>query len=292
MKKADLILCADIHIMENTPICRTDDFLQAQWDKLDFISDLQSKHDCPVACAGDFFNHWKPSPFLLTETIKHIPNNFCTIYGDHDIPSRNFNLIHKSGLRTLEKAGAVTIVQGGHGIDKHLDTLAIEEPSVVIKGRKILLWHLLVWKEELPFPGCTTGNAAALLKKYPDFDCIVTGDNHKPFTQKYEKRLLVNTGSMLRMRADQIDYRPAAWLYYAKTNTVVKAYFPIKKGVVSREHLEDTQRHNDRIDAFVGAFQSIKRPELDFEKNVHSFVANNKVPLVIRDILNSKFHKK
>lgn len=291
MKKADAIFVADVHLMEHTPVCRVDDFETAQWDKLDFLSDLQKKNDCGVYCAGDLFDHWKASPLLLTKTMLHIPERFHTIFGDHDIPSRNFKMLEKSAIRTLETAGYLTVVDGGHGVDKINDKMVFDEPSVIIKGRKILLWHLLVWKNTLPFPGCETGNAKKILKRYPEFDCIVTGDNHVPFTETHSKRLLVNTGSMMRIRADQIDYRPAAWLYYAKTNIVKKVYFPINDNVVSRKHLEETQKHNDRIDAFIGAFQSVERPELDFEKNVDSFFSNNKVPLVIRDIINSKFNK-
>ena len=46
-----------------------------------------------------------------------------------------------------------------------------------------------------PFPGATGGNAINILKKYPQFDLIVTGDNHQSFSVEYEGRLLVNTGT-------------------------------------------------------------------------------------------------
>ena len=62
----DFILCADIHLMESTPICRLDDFVeQTQWRKLQWLKDLAIKHNCPVLCSGDLFDYWKPSPALL-----------------------------------------------------------------------------------------------------------------------------------------------------------------------------------------------------------------------------------
>ena len=66
IQQASAILCGDVHLREDSPICRTDDVWAAQWKKIDFISDLQKTHDCPVLCSGDLFDYWKPSPNLLT----------------------------------------------------------------------------------------------------------------------------------------------------------------------------------------------------------------------------------
>ncbi|KKL99820.1 hypothetical protein LCGC14_1810530, partial [marine sediment metagenome] len=85
--KPDLILTSDWHLREDTPICRTDDFWSAQWNKVDQVMALQSKYDCPILHAGDLFHHWKPSPYLLSETIDHLQGSrFYTVYGQHDLP--------------------------------------------------------------------------------------------------------------------------------------------------------------------------------------------------------------
>ena len=60
IQQASAILCGDVHLREDSPICRTDDVWAAQWKKIDFISDLQKTHDCPVLCSGDLFDYWKP----------------------------------------------------------------------------------------------------------------------------------------------------------------------------------------------------------------------------------------
>ena len=75
------ILCSDLHLREDVPICRTDDYISAQWKKMDFIAELQLKHNCPVLCGGDFFDYWKPSPKLLSSAIMSIPADFWSIYG-------------------------------------------------------------------------------------------------------------------------------------------------------------------------------------------------------------------
>ena len=65
----DLILTSDWHLRESTPECRTDDFWEAQWKKIDFIKELSEKHGAFVFVAGDIFHHWKPSPNLIRKTI-------------------------------------------------------------------------------------------------------------------------------------------------------------------------------------------------------------------------------
>ena len=65
-KSADAILTADIHLTDKTPVSRTDDYIQAQERKLKFLAGLSQENDnCLILCAGDVFDHWKASPFML-----------------------------------------------------------------------------------------------------------------------------------------------------------------------------------------------------------------------------------
>jgi predicted phosphodiesterase len=285
MKKADAVLCGDIHLRLTTPIARTDDFVAAMWYKIKFINELALQHDCPVLCAGDFFDNWKPTPELLSAVIERLPAHWYTIYGDHDLPQHSYKLRHKSGLTTLKKAGALTIVKGGHGSDKGSNKLKSTDSSIVINGRKVFLWHILTWKDELPYPGCTNSNAMKLLKKYPEFDCIVTGDNHKPFIERYKGRILVNVGSMMRTRADQINYKPAVWLYYADKNDVVPVYLPIEENVISREHIEAKEERDNRIEAFISKVKTNFKLTMSFERNVKRFFNRNKTNQKVKEII-------
>ena len=278
MKKADLILCGDIHIRESVPICRTDDFFTAQWKKLSFIKDLQIKHNCPVLCSGDLFDHWKPSPELLSNTINFLPENFHTVYGNHDLPNHNLELESKCGAFTLWQAQIIGVFN-----TCHFGNLP-EEESITIKGKKILVWHKMVYKNELPFPGCTDPKARSILHNYPQFDLILTGDNHQPFTQEYKGRLLVNPGSMMRQEAGQIDYKPAVWLWYAETNTVEPVYLPIVKNTVTREHLEVAEKRESRIHAFVETLNTKGMDAISFEKNLEVFFQQNTIREDIKEI--------
>lgn len=285
-KTPDAILCSDIHLREQTenPVCRIDDWWVAQWKKIDFISDLQKQYGCPVIHAGDLFDHWKPSPHLLSMTIEHLPANFWTIYGQHDLPQHNLELAYKSGINTLERAGRLTIFNDCHfgQFPKEASMLMHLSKTETIK---VLVWHTFNFQGKTPWPGCEALPANKLLKKYPEYDLIVTGDNHQSFTEEYEGRLCINPGSMMRMTADQADFKPSVYLWYAETNTVKRVYLPIESDVISREHIDRKRERDDRLDAFVGRLNTEWEAEVSFEENVTRMIKENKVSEMIEKIV-------
>jgi DNA repair exonuclease SbcCD nuclease subunit len=282
-----LILCSDLHLREDTPICRTDDFVKAQWRKLDFISNLQKKYYCSVLCGGDLFDHWKPSPNLLRLAILHLPKQFYTIYGQHDLPQHNLELAHKCGINVLEAGKHLTVLEGVHWgqIPPQKPRLWHTFSMIGKTPRSILVWHKMNWKGHIPWPGCPDPSALRLLKKYPQYDLIVTGDNHQTFTQEYEERWLVNPGSMMRMDADQEEHKPCVFLWYAETNEIKRVYIPIEQGVISREHIELKKNRDNRIDAFVTRLDSEWKAALSFEDNLEIFRKKNKVDPAIMQII-------
>lgn len=277
--KADAILCGDVHIRDTKPKCRTDDFEEAQWEKLKFISDLQVEHDCPVLCSGDLFDYWKPSLHLLAKTVERLPKQFYTVYGNHDLPQHNLELVHKSGVHLLDKADVLNVLPGVHWGMK-----PVKEDIIKVAGKKAIAWHIHTYKKKEPWPGCASPKAIGLLKRYPEFDLILTGDNHLPFVQKYDGRVLVNPGSMTRQTADQIDFKPRVYLYYAKANEVQPIYLPIRKGVVSREHLEEKQNKENRIHAFISSLDGDMK-YFNFEKDLLSFIERNPIKKKTKEII-------
>ncbi|MFP4025770.1 MAG: metallophosphoesterase family protein [Thiohalospira sp.] len=284
-KKATAILTADWHLREDIPDCRTDDFETAQWDKIRFISDLQKKHNCPVLHAGDLFHHWKPSPRLITLAIRYLPDNFYTIYGQHDLPQHNIQLSEKCGINTLIEAGKIKLLDGCHW-----DQVP-EYESFMIDNKKILVWHIMTYTGVAPWPGCVAPQSMKLLKKYPQFDLILTGDNHKPFTVVYKKRLHVNPGNITRQAADQINYHPRIYLWYIETNTVEAVYLPISDGVISKEHLERKQKRDNRIEAFVERLNTEWESGISFEENLQRFKQNNNIPNEVMQIIYKSIEK-
>jgi len=298
-KTPTAILTSDWHLRETIPICRTDNYWKAQWKKVDYISMLQKKYNCPVIHAGDLYDKWKITTYLSKVTMQHLPNQFHTIYGQHDLPSHSIQLSEKCGIDLLQEAGKLTVLNhknpliSGKSIIYGLQwsqlfptKLEDDAPLICLEDNDkiVLVWHHLTYQQK-PFPGASGGMAAGLLRKYPQFDLIVTGDNHQAFTEEHEGRLLVNPGSLMRMDADQIDFKPRVYLWYADTNTVTPVYLPIEEGVVSRDHIDRVEQRNNRIDAFISKLDGDWKAGTSFEQNLEEFKKKNQVRDKIMDII-------
>ena len=286
-KKASAILTGDWHLREDTPLCRVDDYWEEQWRKVDFISDLQIKHQCPVLHSGDLFNHWKPSPYLLTKTIEFLPDKFYTIFGNHDLPQNNIEMREKCGIEVLSRTGVLSVLTGHHWNQSHPKKTIIPS-GLNIFQKKVLVWHVMVWQGNQPWPGCTDPEANKLLRNTKGFDLILTGHNHKAFVVEQDGRLLINPGSIIRMSADQIDYKPRVYLWFEEDNTVKPVYIPIDpSGVVavSRVHLEQVKERDDRIEAFITKLNMDWSTEVSFRKNLDEFFSNNPVPGKVKDLV-------
>lgn len=307
IEKPSAILTGDWHLRETNPICRTDDFWEAQWKKVDFISALQKKYDCPVLHSGDLFDHWKPSPYLLATAIKKIPDQFFTVYGNHDLPQHSLEQKEKCGLEVLKSADSLKVFDGCHweatpGIGSHyinFDEGKNEEfcyydgegdyinPFQGMEEIKaVLVWHVMTFpKGKPPWPGCEDLPADEILEKYPEFDLILTGHNHKTFTHESDGRVLINPGSLTRMSADQGDHKPSVFLWWAKSNTIKQIEIPHERNVISREHVDQPQQRKERLEAYINNMESGWQIGLSFEKNLERFFSKNKVTKKIREII-------
>lgn len=293
MGKPTAILSADMHLREDTPICRTDDYFAAQAKKIKFLSDLQREHDCPILDAGDVFDNWKPSPYLLGWVIANLPNKsmLLTVPGNHDLPQHNMENIEKSGLSVLHKAKMIWILherERNHcsGFTAHgFPYQSVIQPPIEMARSNVALSHQMTWHLKKPYLGCTAGSAMKLLQKHKEYDLIVTGDNHQPFVVEHEGRLLVNPGSMMRMTAAQKDHRPRVYLWYAEGRKVRPVYYPIEKDVISREHIERTESRDERIEAFVTRLKGECEIGLSFEKNLEEFMDKNKTSTAVKELI-------
>jgi predicted phosphodiesterase len=282
VKKPDLILCSDMHLREDSPTCFIGDWHQEQWKAVEFVRNLQAKYKCPVIHAGDLFHHWKPSPSLISQALWFLPEQFYTIYGQHDLPQHSLELKSKSGLHTLEVAGKIKVLSECHfGQEPNKGSLFFPNRET---DRTVLVWHHLTYINP-PYPGATGGNAIATLRKYSQFDLIVTGDNHQSFYTTYEGRILVNPGNLTRQVADQADFQPRVALWYADTNTIEWVNIPIQEGVITREHIEVKQQRDSRIDAFISKLDGDWVAGMSFEENLEAFFSKNQTRESVKQII-------
>lgn len=281
MKDVSAILCADLHLREDTPACRLDDYRAAQSAKLDFIHKLRRELDVPVLCAGDVFHSWRCSVGLVTWAMTHLPHYgapghcqdcFYVVAGQHEIPYHKLSEIQRSPLYLLVQAGRAqraNIAKQMYGFSVLGADFGVPLPfrKGEVEETDVLLAHHMVWHGEKPYPSAPDeGNAQELLERSP-FRTIVTGDNHKPFVLRHKGKLLVNCGSMMRMDVSQHDYKPCVWLWSFKTNEAEAVPLPIVEGVVDREHHVAKQERDERVQDFISKLGEVD-VTLDFRENL------------------------
>lgn len=284
--KYDLIIGADLHIREDAPACRTDNYLAAQFSKMYFIRQLCNEHDCPFVVAGDIFDHWKPSPYILSRCLELLPHKIICVPGQHDLPGHNLQEIVKTGLNTLVQAGRVIILSGGRStVAGHSATVfgwsygeVAEDPDMEAPKR-ILLWHQLTCLNKQPWPGAEATTSGALIKKLDKFDLIVTGDNHQQFCVKVDngKRWVVNPGSMMRMSSDQEFFHPAVY-GWKEDGSITRIPLPIKDGVVkpTGNKNKNKESRDTRMESYILKAQKNYETKLSFTKNLEQYFKNNK----------------
>lgn len=295
-RRPTAILTSDIHLRDDQPICRLDNFWETVNRKITWLKNLQEQHNCPILDAGDLFHHWKPSPFLLRWAIENLPNNMHSVAGNHDLPNHSLDLYEKSGLAVLEAAGKLTVLKTTHLISSAVvHPFHWEEGLAAVVQRntqlqQIALCHVMTYQGRKPYPGCTDPGASSLLKKMKGYDLVVTGHNHQSFSVEYEGRRLVNPGGLWRMSADEIDRKPSVWLWYSEDNSVEQIFVPIEEGVISREHITTKEERDDRIEAFVSKLSGDFEVGLSFEKNLEQFFSTNRIRLAVKDIVWEAVH--
>jgi len=273
------IISGDLHLRDDIPICRTDNFWEAQANKIHWLNDLQEKYECPILDAGDMFNTWKPSYYLVQWAIKNLPNGMITIPGNHDLPQHNLELFTKCGLGVLAAAKVLKVLRGE---DVEIPDLRISSfPwNYKLDNQRygdIALCHVMTYQGRNPWPGCTAMGALELLKFMKGFDLVITGHNHKSFVVEHHGRLLVNPGSLTRQTVDQVSHKPCVYLWYANDNHVEPVYAPIQENVINREHIEKIEDRETRIDAFVDRLSGDFSINLSFEDNLEKFFSANRV---------------
>ena len=268
----DLIIAGDLHASEQTPECRTDNYLDALCAKIKWMTDLQKKYKCPIVLPGDLFDKWLVTSELFNRLLEVWPTgHVLAVPGQHDLPQHSIEQQYRCGYETLVRMRKIVDlskgdcwVQANHAI---YGLAWGQEPFVPQHTNSILVWHTTTWMDPIK-PGDQKGHATRLLAKHKGYDLIITGDNHQTFTTTCEKRLLVNAGSVMRKRADQIDFKPCVFLWDSKTNTIKQQFIPIIKDAVSRKKIEQQKAREERENVFVSRLNSTDEVSLSFDENV------------------------
>mgnify|MGYP001558409873 CR=1 FL=1 len=296
MKNPTLLLSADLHIRSDVPENRIDDFLQEQERKIGFILDLSNKYKCPIVVAGDIGDKPKWENWLLEKYIKKFKSHRQKIYvlpGQHDLPNHRLDKLKESGLGVLVASKAIFSI----------DNLFIQNPEVGLIyefpfGKKInhsvadtypsnniAFIHQLISQSKLWEGQENFTSAKSLLKKFPEYGLIVSGDNHQSFVEEYKGRLLVNPGSIMRSTIAQFSHKPKIYLWKAEKNEIEEIEIPIKpsKEVFNLLSINKQGKRDERMSAFVESLKSDCEFKMSFKDNLNKFLIENKIEQKIKD---------
>ena len=285
-----LLFTGDMHLRPDVPVCRTDDFLVAQWGKFQYIQEYAEKNQLAWIDAGDVFHKAVLPLVFVNEVLRKMDINIrAGIMGNHDLPAHNIGRVWESAWGALRAAGFIESTLGAEptyvdmekmlGVDIYGVNYGEEIPEPYennIKEINVLVMHDMVYASRKDIiPNAPGGLAKRILQDNPKYDIIVTGHNHQSFMVEIHGRYLVNVGSMTRQTADQADHIPkfAVWTPDAGLEWVMLEY-PVD--VVSREHIDKKEQKEEELNAFVVTLQDTDQVSLSFEDNVETVIQETK----------------
>jgi len=280
------ILTADWHIRDTTPRCRTDNYWMKQWNKINQVLQIAQEEDAVVLIAGDVFD----KPRVSNQTIEKFMSVLRTysdvlvlaIAGNHDLPGHNLDNLHRSAIGIMFQSG---LIGTQSTVFNNIIDLVHFGEEIPNEGN-ILVYHELMWYKKRPFPGAPeTGNAKTFFKKHKKhYDLILTGDNHQQFELYDDDCLMINPGPIMRMSADQWDFKPAVYLYDSEDGSFDIIELEVQDGVVQRDHIEEKKDKENRSKAFIKRMKDTDM-EMDFVQNMSNYIAANKINKKTEDII-------
>jgi len=272
------IFTSDWHIRSNSPVCRKDDFFQIQKKSLEVLRDVSLQEKAVIVVAGDIFDQARPDKSQELENMLIDIFSSCKVYfisGNHDLVYHRFENLDKCSVGVLSRQPNWFLLDRFE--DEFLSGFSFNE-EVQSNGKRILILHTFCDKTKNPFIA-SSETPSSLFQKYPEYNLIVTGDNHKGFVEKKRNKILFNPGCLVRQSVNEKYYKPQAFLFDPTNDEYEIIELPDSdEGVIDDSHLIIQKERDERLEKFIKRFQDGERIlELDFRNNVLNFIKENKI---------------
>jgi len=288
-----LVLINDFHLVASNPVCRTDNLVERQFDKLKFIIDYAAENGCVILSAGDLTDSprsWYLLP-KLSDMIRAAGVRWYAVFGQHD--TYNYSEKHRSAtnLGVLSSSGLIEILGSNPAIvseyalygcswagsipkpvdNNHVNVLCVHAPV----SMKPLFWD----HDYL--------DAAQFIEKHNDYKLILCGDIHRGFFyQSEDGRVIVNTGPVCRTDADEYMLRHQPCLYHIHTDPLLnllckKVIIPheTSEKVITRGHIEKAKHRELLLKDFINMINEGTVDDVNFLNNIRDQYKNLPGPL-------------
>lgn len=297
---------SDLHLSDKRPKNRKDpNYKDVCFRKFTNILNICENNNIDtLIIGGDIFDYPTIPRYVVTEFLNIINTwdiEILVIPGQHDLR------YHAKGL---DNTPLGNVIAGGGMKLLHPDSVYKKEnikivgqgweEKITIPG-DILVTHRMVTYKGPLFPGQTDFiSAAALLNKYKNFKCIISGDNHKPHVLTKNGRLQINCGSIMRSNKSQINYKPEVWIIDTNDWKYIKNPIEIDKPEdvfdYNKIAMEETKQNardeaQEKIDAFVKTFSGKKGEKVKFQTVVKQVIKEVKPSKNVIDIIENILEK-
>lgn len=290
-KQVIAVTASDVHLSHTGPVARAaePDWYAAMARPLDEIAGLVAKYEAPLVVAGDIFDRWQAPPELINFALDCLPDCYA-VAGQHDTPNHLMSEINRSAYSTLIRAGKIK------PLDWHEPTLV--RPKLMLHGfnwgqppvpwrdidgyTHLAVVHAYIWKDGCSYPGAAEEQRVGKYRKaLKGYHAAVFGDNHKGFVVQGVPTIM-NCGTLLRRKLDEIDYRPTVGLLY-DDGSIEPHYLDVSKDLfidaplATREELD--------IQEFVEDLKQLGSDSLDFRAAIHQALDTRDVSSEVRTMV-------
>lgn len=279
-----LILLSDLHLTPETPVARLDDVAgDTQWGKLRFIFNYARKYKIGhVLQAGDFTDVTKSWELMqrLSEFLSEYQEiKIYAVRGQHDSYYRDMNNrrtimgVLDSLITAKHVPSSGTYLNDGVRVfgcdyEAHLPIMRpiINDVNILVIHRQILIKKF--WKVQEGYE-----YAPDFLKANKQYDLILCGDAHQRFIHQEGKRIICNTGPLLRLEASEnmFEHKPCFYIYDTaskKLETIEIPHAPASS-ILSREHLVTASARKESFANFVAQVKDASQTKsCKFERNL------------------------
>jgi predicted phosphodiesterase len=251
-KQPVCIFTSDLHFSDRQPPCRGEkDWLLYQQGVMEWLSDLCEQEAVPLVAVGDIFDRSRHTNELVNLVIDNMPFTYCTS-GNHDVQYHNREYVRKSAygnfIRSEKAIELNSILKLTEKINLHPYHFGERSGTCNKKDGSfnIALIHELVWENE-PFKDADKqGNVEEVVKRFQGFDMIIAGDNHEKFITEVDGVVIVNNGSLMRIKSNQIDYQPSVYILYDDCS-IEMVDVPVDDDIISTDHIDSKKEVKNKI---------------------------------------------
>ena len=287
------LITGDWHIRSDTSICRTDNFQEKQSECLNEVAFLARKYKVDaIINVGDTFHRPRPDhsqelEIMLYEIFKDITIYF--IAGNHELLYHRVETMNECSIGVISRYdnwnnelhdnfNNVRVVLNNYGL--------IDIPPASPNFFNIAVIHRYCSEKQTPFFIKDGITASDLLKENPDYNLIVTGDNHHGFIYENKGRFVINPGCLNRQAADMKSYKPRCYIFDTETSHYdALILLDNKLEDVTEEHIIKNEERDERITAFVESLKTNRNISLSFEDNLKKFMEENDLEKETENIL-------